>query len=319
MGRCVPVAPLLFDDDDVRARLDAASAVHAVRAALVAQHAGTLRAPARVRAGLGDGDLVFTAGHLREEGLFGFRAYDTLAGGEQLVAVWDAGTGELRALVHGDELGARRTGAIGAVAVDAAANPGPVTVGLLGTGAQAWTQLWALSAVRPIENVVVTSRDRHRGGAFTDRAVRELGVKARWVAAVEEAVHGRDVVIVATGSPEPVLDADWISAGTHVTTLGPKTVLRHELPPALFDRADVVVNDSRVQAAGDAEPQLFDAGRMVELGAVLAGAEIGRSDPGQITGFCSVGLAGTEIAVAAALLGPAPRPRLTASSDDEAR
>jgi ornithine cyclodeaminase len=51
-------------------------------------------------------------------GVFGFRAYDTFVGAEQLVAVWGREDGRLWVLVHGDELGARRTGAIGAVAVD---------------------------------------------------------------------------------------------------------------------------------------------------------------------------------------------------------
>jgi ornithine cyclodeaminase len=114
-------------------------------------------------------------------------------------------------------------------------------------------------------------------------------------------VRGHDVVIVATSSALPVLEADWIAPGTHVTTVGPKTVRRHELPAALVDRADVVLTDSRAQAGGYAEAHLFPTDRMVELGAVLAGAATGRTGPDQITVFCSVGLACTEVALAAAL------------------
>jgi ornithine cyclodeaminase len=110
--------PLLLDDDDVRAHLDPDTAVGAVRAALLAAHEGTLHAPPMVRTGLGDGDLVITAGRMDPIGVFGFRAYDTFVGAEQLVAVWGREDGRLWVLVHGDELGARRTGAIGAVAVD---------------------------------------------------------------------------------------------------------------------------------------------------------------------------------------------------------
>jgi DNA-binding XRE family transcriptional regulator len=100
------MSPLLLNDDDVRARLDPATAVSAVRAALTASHAGTLHAPPRARADLGDGDLVFTAGRLDSLGVFGFRAYDTFAGADQLVAVWGREDGRLRVLVYGDELGA---------------------------------------------------------------------------------------------------------------------------------------------------------------------------------------------------------------------
>lgn len=295
------MSPLLFSDDDVRARLDPATAVRAVREALAAHHDGTLDAPPRVHADIGDGHLVFTVGQLRARGLFGFRAYKILADAEHLVAVWDAESGRLRAVVHGEELGARRTGAIGAVAVDAAARPGAVRLGLVGAGTQAWTQLWALRAVRPVAEVVVAARRPERAEVFARRAAEELKVPARAVAAAEDAVRDRDVVIVATNSAVPVLDADWIAPGTHVSTLGPKTVSRHEVPAALGARADVILTDSPAQVAGFPEPYLFPAEGMVDLAAVVAGSAAGRTDPDQITLFCSVGLAGTEVAVAAAL------------------
>ncbi|MGW7444877.1 hypothetical protein [Kitasatospora sp. NPDC054795] len=112
----------------------------------------------------------------------------------------------------------------------------------------------------------------------------------------------RDVVVVATNSPVPVLDADWIAPGTHVTTLGPKSLSRHEVPAALADRAHALVTDSLAQTADYAEPHVLPVERMVDLGAVLAGAEVARTGRDDITVFCSVGLAGTEVAVAAVLL-----------------
>lgn len=51
------------------------------------------------------------------------------------------------------------------------------------------------------------------------------------------------------------------------------------------------------------EPHLFADEPIASLGAVLAGAVAGRTSPEQITVFCSVGLAGTEVAIAAALSG----------------
>ncbi|AKH80877.1 ornithine cyclodeaminase [Streptomyces sp. CNQ-509] len=301
---------LLLDDDDVRSRLDAPTAVRAVRNALTAAHEGALHAPPRVHADLGGGRLVFTAGHLRAERLFGFRAYDTLVGAEQLVALWDGDGGRLRAVVHGDELGARRTGAIGAVAVDTAARPGPIRLGVVGAGRHAWTQLWAICAVRQVVEATVASRTPERAQAFARRAAEELGVRVRAVPRVEEAVRDHDVVVLATNSTAPVLDAEWVAPGTHVTTLGPKTVSRHEVPAALAERADVILTDSVAQAAAYGEPHVLPVDRMIGLGAVLVGAAAGRSSPDEITVFCSVGLAGTEVAVAAALgevLQPARR------------
>ncbi len=302
-----PSAPRLFSDDDVRNHLDAATAVRAVRAALLAHHEGTLHAPPRVRADIGDGHLVFTAGHLREQGLFGFRVYDTIVDAEQLVAVWDATGGGLQALVHGHELGARRTGALGAVAVEAVACPGPVRLALVGAGVQAWTQLWALHGVREIEDAVVVARRPDRAAAFARRAAEELGLTVRAAVSVEDAVRDRNVVIVATNSAVPVLDAAWIGPGTHVTTLGPKTASRHEIPAALAEQAQVIITDSRAQAASYPEAHLVAPERMADLGAVLAGAATGRTSPDQITLYCSSGLAGTEVALAAALCAAVPR------------
>ena len=295
----VPV--LLLDDDDVRARLDPGTAVRAVREALLAAHSGLLHAPPRTMADLGGGNLVFTAGLVEPAGVFGFRAYDTLVGAEQLVAVWGLDDGRLRALVCGDELGARRTGAIGAVAVDAAAGPGPIRLGLVGAGTQAWTQLWAVRAVRQVTSVTVAARRTERSAAFAERAAAELGLVVRAVTDARDAVRDQDVVIVATNSATPVFEADWIAPGTHVTTLGPKSISRHEVPAALAERADVILTDSPAQLAAYPEPHLFAGEPVVSLGAVLAGAAAGRTGPGQITVFCSVGLAGTEVALAAAL------------------
>ncbi|NGN63514.1 ornithine cyclodeaminase family protein [Streptomyces sp. A7024] len=294
------MAPRVFGDDDVRRLLDAETAVAAVRRALLAHHDGTLHAPPRVFAELGDGPLAFTAGELADAGLFGFRAYDMFAGAEQLVAVWERTEGTLRAVVHGAELGPRRTGAIGAVALDAAARPGPLRLGLVGAGIQAWAQLWACAAVRELADITVHARRQDRAAAFAERARAELDLPVRAVPVAADAVRDRDAVILATSSATPVIEADWIGPGTHVTALGPKTRDRHELPDGLAERASVVLTDSRAQSAAFEEPFL-DPASMTELGAVLAGAAPGRSGPADITLFSSVGLAGTEVAVAAAL------------------
>jgi ornithine cyclodeaminase len=299
--------PVVLGDAQVRERLDAGTAVQAVRGALLAHAAGELVAPARSRAALGPGDLVFTSGRLGDRGVFGFRAYNDFVGGEHLVAVWeergrDGGGPRLSAIVHGNELGPRRTGAIGALAVDAAApTEEPLRIGLVGAGAQAWAQIWALLSLRGIAEVRVASRRPERAREFAGRLAAELGVTAHPADSVEDAVRDRDVVITATSSKQPVLEADWISSGTHVSCLGLKTAERHEIPPALAERADVVLTDSAAQAASGPGEPLVPAERMLELGAVLAGEAEARTSADQLTLFYSVGLAGTEVAVAEAL------------------
>ncbi|MFC4145404.1 ornithine cyclodeaminase family protein [Micromonospora mangrovi] len=290
---------LLFTDDDVVA-LDAAATVAAMRDALLAAHAGRLVAPPRASAPLGGGRLVLTAGHLTGD-WYGFRSYDTFGHpeSEQLVVLHDAVTGAVRAIAVGEELGSRRTGGLGGVAVDALARPDATTLGVIGSGRQAWTQLWAAAAVRPLREVTVHSRSAARREAFAARVRTELGVAARAVGTAAEAVADRDVVVLATTSTTPVLAAADLAPGTHVNVVGFKQADRHEFGTDLLDAAEVLVTDSPAQAAAYVPPMLAAvdpyAGRLRDLGAVLAGAVPGRTGADQISVFCSTGLAGTEV------------------------
>jgi alanine dehydrogenase len=297
---------LVLDDADVRRLLDPATAIAAVRQSLIAHHTGGLTAPPRLRAALGDGDLIFTVGRLAGVS-YGFRVYGTRPAddGDQLTVVFDDAAGRADGVITGDFLGAARTGAIGAVAVDLLAAPGAGTLGLIGTGGQAWTQLWAVRTVRSLREVRVYSRAAARRAEFARRARAELGLPAVSVADPESAVTGADIVVLATSSRRPVIEAGWVTAGAHVTTLGPKQAGAHECPVELGERADVIVTDSPAQLDAYPEP-FFLSGparrRVGALGAAVAGSGPRRESDDQITLFCSVGLAGTEVAVAAALL-----------------
>ncbi|MFC4018085.1 ornithine cyclodeaminase family protein [Micromonospora sp. GCM10011542] len=291
---------LLYADPEVAAALDAATTVDAMRAALLAVYDGRLVAPPRAAASLGGGRMVLTAGHLVGE-WYGFRSYDTFghAQCEQVVVLHDGRTGAVRAVAVGEELGSRRTGGLGGVAVDALARPDAATLGVIGSGRQAWTQVWSTAAVRPLREVVVHSRSSARRDAFAARVRAELGVPARAVADPGAAVAGRDVVVLATTSPTPVLRAADLSPGTHVNAVGFKQRDRSEFDTDLLDTADLLVTDSPAQAHAYQPPMLAAAPpyaeRLHDLGAILAGAVPGRTGADQISLFCSVGLAGTEV------------------------
>ncbi|MFI7068441.1 ornithine cyclodeaminase family protein [Kribbella sp. NPDC050124] len=293
-------------DADIREHLTATDAVGWMREAVLAAYDGRLHTPPRVQAELGDGNLIFTTGALTGE-WYGYRSYDTFDTdpGSQLVVVHDWRTGAVRGVAVGNELGPRRVGAIGGVAVDALARKDATTLGLVGTGKQAWTQLWAISAVRPLSSIAVFSRDADRRNAFATRVSEELGLPATAVGSAREAVEGRDLVVLATSSPAPVIDAEWVAPGTFVTTLGPKVVGRAEFGPDLVDRADLVVTDSVDQTHAYDPPFVLTGtpqhDRLIGLGEVLAGNVSGRT-----VVFCSVGLAGTEAYLLARLVDSAP-------------
>ncbi|MGA8114801.1 MAG: ornithine cyclodeaminase family protein, partial [Actinocatenispora sp.] len=137
----------------------------------------------------------------------------------------------------------------------------------------------------------------------------ELGLPARAAPSAEVAIRERDVVVLATSSGVPVVDPAWLSPGTSVTTLGPKQRGRSEFGAALADRAGLLVTDSLDQVAGYDPPFVLAgtpaAGRLRSLGALLAGDVTTPSDPATIRMYCSVGLAGTEPALLAAVLAGA--------------
>jgi ornithine cyclodeaminase/alanine dehydrogenase-like protein (mu-crystallin family) len=288
-----------FSDADIRSLLNVRDAVRWMGEAIDDHHRGLLVAPPRARADLGDGRIVFTAGQLRGS-WFGYRSYDTFQAepGEQVVVVHDETTGTVRAIAVGNEIGPRRTGAIGAVAADALASPTATVVAIIGTGTQATAQLWALAAVRNLSEVRVFSRNQARRDAFVERVKVLTSAECRSVSSARTAVNGADIVILATTSPTPVIEADWLESGTYVTTLGPKQQGRAEFGLDLPAIAAMIVTDSLAQIDAYDPPNVLvgtpQRDRLVSLGAVRAG-KVARPEPDQIALFFSVGLAGTEV------------------------
>ena len=292
---------LILSDTDVARSCTASRSIAVMRRALHAHGEGRLSAPPRTYNDIAPGRLVYTAGAL--EGLVhGVRIYDH-ADSEQVVAVWDSPSRRLAAVILGAELGRRRTGAIGAVAIDALARPDATTLGIIGTGHQAWTQVWAATAVRNWSHIKVYSRNPYWRERFATRCREQLLVDAEPVRNPRTAFRHRDAMIIATNSPTPVFDTAWLEPGMHITSVGPKSLSAHEVPLDLLDRVELAVTDSLAQVHGYAEPYALSTRRMIELGAILIGSATGRTDPEQVSLFCSVGLAGTEVILAADLAG----------------
>ena len=149
----------------------------------------------------------------------------------------------------------------------------------------------------------VFSPTRDRRESFARRALDDLHVDCRAVSDARSAVEGSEIVIFATRSPRPFVDATWFEPGSHVTTLGSATKSSYELPPALLLRAESIVIDSPAELAALSQESWIAAmpgqlTRTQSLGDVLTGQASGRLTPSGITVFCSLGLAGTEVALA---------------------
>jgi len=300
----------ILKDEDLAGNTLMRVAIDALETAFLARADNRLVSPPRHHVSFPDrGDLVFTVGGmLGDKPLAGFRVYETFDGAEhsQIVAVWSADDARLKGIVLGERLGNLRTGAIGGLAVRHLSAPGARIVGIIGSGAQARTQLAAAAAVRKLDRARVYSRDEKNRTAFASEMQHALGLEVEPVESVTEAVEDADIVICATTSQKPVIHARDLKPGVHVNTVGPKTLHGYELGLDIADAAAVIATDSPEQSRAYASP-FFLAGsgnedRMADLANIIAGTAAGRGSSGETTLFCSVGLAGTEVVVASAIL-----------------
>lgn len=228
------------------------------------------------------------------------------AGRTSHVFLFDPKTGDLAAILDSETLGRMRTGAASGIATKLLARMDSHTLGVLGCGRQARTQILAVCKVRPIESVRVFSRDAAKTAAFAAAVSDETGVAVEPAPSAEAAVRGADVVVTATNTVEPVLFADWLSPGQHLNLVGSNLLGKVEAEPAVFARASLVVVDSKEQAkieAGDFVAPIRDHqlnwGDILELAPLLAGRYPGRQSPADLTIFESLGLGIEDVAVAA--------------------
>jgi len=297
----MPMTPFpVIHDSEVLDRIVAADAVALMRTALVNAFTGELVSSVRVSVDAGSTALTFTAGGMRN-GVTGFRVYGGWGpSGDQMTPVWGA-DGRLLGIVTGTVLGALRTGALGGAAVDALARADAKTLGVIGSGRMAWSQVWAACATRRFNRVDVFSPNPDRRRAFAARVEAELDVVTSAVDSAEDATREHDVIIVSTTATVPVVEASWIAPGSHISSTGPKFASGSELGTDLADLVDVLVSDSPQQAAAYPEGW-FSPRPIAHLGGVIAGSIPGRCTESDITLYCSTGLAGTEVLLAAQLL-----------------
>jgi ornithine cyclodeaminase len=302
----------VLNDADILPLLEMGELIGVMEGFLRAEHAGATVTPPRHRVAFEPhGSLVFTVGGIEssEESLAGFRVYDTFpqsSGSAQLVAVWNSSSGRLLGIVAGDELGAWRTGALGGVAVKYMGREDARTCAVLGTGRQARTQLLAAAAVRDVSDVRVYARDETRRRTFADEMSQALQLEVRPVSSPEAALREAAIVLCATNSPVPILQTSWLAPGAHVNSVGPKVASAHELPLDIAERITLLATDSPRQIESYSEPYFLEGSAVWPklrnlAGLVIESDRVAREN-GDVSLFCSVGLAGTEVAVAAHVL-----------------
>ncbi|WP_152040126.1 ornithine cyclodeaminase family protein [Salinigranum salinum] len=310
---------LYLDSDDVADLVDVPTVVGAVRDAYRAfGEADRLGSEVKLFRESPDGMLMYYGAILVGAGVMGTFTYWGGFGDDDawfLTVLADADTGAPLALVDSVGINPYKTGATGAVGVDALARADASVVGIVGTGPQAAAQLLAIATVRDLREVRAFSPTRANREAFADRMADALGVDVVAVDTASAAVRDADVVVTATTAHEPVVDAADIAPGTHVTAMGQSHPTRRELDAATVAKSRYVP-DVRAQAlemSGEllgaiAEGAVDESHVHADLGAVLAGTAPGRTDDEQVTVF-DMGGTGIETIAAAHLVYERARER----------
>jgi alanine dehydrogenase len=212
------------------------------------------------------------------------------------------------AIMDGTELTMKRTGAAAAVATDHLAVPDASSIGIVGAGVQAYTQLEAIAAVRDIEEVVVSDLDEERVAKFIDAFEDRFDVRA---GSISEAGHC-DVLSTVTPVEDPIVGPDDVGEHTHVNAMGADAEGKHELADELLSDATIVIDDhAQCTHSGEinvpyAAGVLGDDDIYGEIGEIVVGNRAGRAGArgtGEegvtgVTVFDSTGLAIQDVAAA---------------------
>ena len=293
--------PLYLSEADVAEVLEPLAAVEAIEACFRRLGAGEVVNAPRRRLRLRDGSLADMAASDLGLGLAGGKLY--VATPERavfVVCLFDAASAELVAVIEADHLGRLRTGAASGVAARHLALAGASTLGVLGCGHQAETQVACIRAAVPsLERVVAYCRTPDRLAAFCERTGGEPGESHR-------DAGSQEIVVTITTSRDPVLRGEWLRPGALVVAAGANVVSKRELDNAVLARATFVCCDSLEQArleSGDlVEPVaagVLDWLEVHELHEVVSGDVPGRQSETDIVVFKSNGLAAWDVAIAA--------------------
>ena len=293
---------LYLTEQDVEALLSPEEAVEAVEGSFRRMAAGQVFIAPRRRLELEEGRLADMAASDLEVGYAGVKAYGGFRDGTAfVVALFAVDHPELVAVMEADHLGRLRTGAASAVAAKYLAREGARSLGVIGCGDQAVTQVTCIRAALPsIERVIAYCRTERSLRAFCKRVGAEAGESHRDAAE-------QDVVVTITTSRDPVLRGEWLRPGALVCAAGANNGTSRELDNVVLERASFVCCDwleqARVESADLIEPVdrgVLDWLEVHELHEVVSGEVPGRQLDDDVVVFKSNGIAAWDVAIAAA-------------------
>jgi len=294
--------PLILGPDDVKRATDMGRMIDVIEAGIREQAAGRVVLPLRQNLATSNGFFRVMPCVMRDGGRMGIKIFNGSVehGVRYIILIYDERSGELLALMDAAYLTAARTGATTGIATRYQARADAASVGIIGSGLEARTNLEAVCAVRKITRAKVFSPNPDRRARYATEMSARLGVSIKAVDTPQAAVKDTDIVVVATNTTGKTdliaYYGQWMERGQHVNSIGATGGQLREIDPQCFARAARIQVDSLAQVreeSGDSTAAIaagtWTEAKFVELPSVVGGQVLAREDENQITLFKSVG------------------------------
>jgi alanine dehydrogenase len=230
-----------------------------------------------------------------------------------VIVLNDPKTGLPLALMDGTWITAMRTGAASGVATKYLAKKEAKTLGVVGAGFQAITQIAAVSKVKKLKEIVVYDI-REEAVEKLAKVLAKEKIKIKKGDLIE--VCQKDILITATPAREPIVKKEWIKPGVHINAIGADAEGKEELDPEILKKAKIIV-DCWEQASHSGEINVPLAKGLIkkedifgELGEVVSGKKPAREKEEEITIFDSTGLAIQDLYTATLVYKEAKRKKM---------
>jgi alanine dehydrogenase len=296
---------LLLDRNAIKTLIKMSEVIHVVEEAFRMSGEGRGKMPAKTYLSLEHGD--FRAMPAALPGCAGMKwvnvhPQNPSLGLPSIMAILiysDPETGYPLAIMDATEITAYRTGAAAAVASRYLARRNSQTIGIVGAGFQAHTQILAHAEL--FSSISINVFDVSKVAA--DKLTQSLSQLPIRNCSIQESVAS-DIVCTLTPSRSPIIKKEWIAAGTHINAVGADAPGKQELDPSVLKEAIVVVDDlEQASTSGEInvpiQKNIYSIREIYgTLAEIVVGKKRGRTDNRVITLFDSTGLAVEDIAVA---------------------
>lgn len=300
--------------DEIRAALDIERAIEAIKKGFIAYSSGSAMVPPVGHLDFENprGECHIKYGYILDESTFLIKVatgfYENhklgLPNSNGMMLLFSAETGQPLALFRDEGyLTDVRTAIAGALSARYLANGHCACIGIVGGGIQARFQLEYLKYATSCRQVLVWARRAEQAAEFVERMAGG-DFKIEIAGSAEALCRNSDLIVTTTAAGEPIVMADWVEPGTHITAIGSDGSGKQEIDAAVFGKANLCVVDSRSQCSAFAESHhALAAGYvresdLVELGDVLSGEHAGRASVSAITIADLTGVAVQDIAIA---------------------